>query len=184
MAILEQEKAQNEAKTERKKWKRITRLPVIVGLLSRAMAIAIWLITMVNLAGAQTQQEHVHHMAHTVMPFSMSKTYMFSKMTEQGGVMRVVTCEAGASDQVPLIQQHLQYEATQFQKGDFKAAPRQSCTAQLSPGLKELEAGAANQRSDLRGAPERWGDPLRDLGLASPDGNSSLVRRPVVRTWS
>jgi hypothetical protein len=124
--------------------KTITRLPVIVGLLSRAMATAIGLITMVNLAGAQTQQEHVHHMAHTVMPFSMSKTVHVFKMTEQGGVMRVITREAGASDQVPLIQQHLQHEATQFQKGDF-SDPAKLHGATM-PGLKELEAGAAKMK--------------------------------------
>jgi hypothetical protein len=109
--------------------KTITKLLVVIGL-----------ITMVNPTGAQTQQEHVHHMAHTVMPFAMSKTLHLFKMTEQGGVMQVVTREAGASDQVPLIQQHLQHEAAQFQKGDFSDPAKLHGVSM--PGLKELEAGA------------------------------------------
>jgi hypothetical protein len=39
---------------------------------------------------AQTTQEHVHSSAHTVMPFDMSKTVHIFRMTEQGGVQRVV----------------------------------------------------------------------------------------------
>ena len=34
---------------------------------------------------AQTRQEHIHQMAHGVMPFDMSKTVHIFKMTESGG---------------------------------------------------------------------------------------------------
>ena len=129
------------SKNGKEEMKAIIKLPVTVGLLWRAVVVVIGLMTMVNLAKAQTQQEHVHHMAHSVMPFAMSKTVHVFKMTEQGGVMQVVTREAGASEQIPLIQQHLQHEAAQFQKGDFSDPAKLHGAAM--PGLKELEAGAA-----------------------------------------
>lgn len=89
---------------------------------------------------AQTTQEHVHQMSHSVMPFDISQTLHIFKMTELGGVERVVTRDVGAADQIPLIQQHLKHEAEQFQKGNY------SDPAELHgpsmPGLKELQEGA------------------------------------------
>jgi hypothetical protein len=49
---------------------------------------------------AQTQQEHVHHMAHGVMPFEMSKTIHIFKMTESGGVQRFIVRDPGDTDQI------------------------------------------------------------------------------------
>jgi len=91
---------------------------------------------------AQTQQEHVHQMSHDVMPFEMSKTVHIFKMTEHGGVQRVVTRGAAAGDQVALIQQHLRHEAERFQKGDY-SDPARLHGADM-PGLKELQEGASN----------------------------------------
>jgi hypothetical protein len=91
---------------------------------------------------AQTQQEHVHQMSHDVMPFEMSKTLHIFKMTEQGGVERVVTRGAAENDQVALIQQHLQHEAERFQKGDY-SDPARLHGADM-PGLKELQEGTSN----------------------------------------
>jgi hypothetical protein len=91
-------------------------------------------------SSAQTQQEHVHRMSHAVMPFDVFKAVHIFKMTEQGGVERVVTREA-APEQVALIQQHLQHEAEQFQKGNY-SDPAKLHGADM-PGLKELEKGAS-----------------------------------------
>ena len=90
---------------------------------------------------AQTQQEHVHHMSHTVMPFEMSKTLHVFQMTDDGGILRVVTREAGAADQVGLIQQHLKHEAEEFQKGNF-GDPAKLHGASM-PGLDDIEKGVA-----------------------------------------
>jgi hypothetical protein len=91
---------------------------------------------------AETRQEHVHQMSHSVMPFDMAKTQHIFKMTEQGGVERVVTKGEGANDQVALIQQHLQQEAERFQIGDY-SDPAQLHGADM-PGLADLQKGAAN----------------------------------------
>ncbi|MGB5096986.1 MAG: hypothetical protein WBN82_03650, partial [Porticoccaceae bacterium] len=87
-----------------------------------------------QLLAQPSQQEHVHHMSHAVMPFDMSKTVHIFKMTEKGGVERVVTREAGEKDQVTLIQQHLKHEAEMFQKGDY-SDPAKLHGANM-PGLK------------------------------------------------
>ena len=72
-----------------------------------------------TLAGAQTKQEHVHQMGHGVMPFDLSKTTHIFRMTESGGVERVIVKDPTAQDQVVLIQRHLQHEAAAFQHGDY-----------------------------------------------------------------
>jgi hypothetical protein len=64
-----------------------------------------------TVALAQTKQEHVDHMGHSVMPFDLSKTTHIFRMTDSGGVERVVIKDATAKDRGPLIQQHLQHEA-------------------------------------------------------------------------
>jgi hypothetical protein len=90
---------------------------------------------------AQTRQEHVHEMAHSVMPFDISKAVHIFKMTESGGVQRVIAKDPNATDQIALIQQHLQHEAESFQHGDYRD-PAMLHGADM-PGLKELHAGAS-----------------------------------------
>ena len=90
---------------------------------------------------AESQQEYVHNMAHTVMPFDMSKTVHIFKMTESGGVQKVIAKDPGATDQITLIQQHLQHEAERLQQGDY-SDPAKLHGADM-PGLKDLQAGAS-----------------------------------------
>jgi hypothetical protein len=100
------------------------------------------LLLLLNCASAiaQTQQQHVHQMAPTVMPFDTSKTIHFFRMTESGGVERVVTKDSDAADQVALIQQHLQHEAARFQRGDYSDPA--ALHGATMPGLKELQSAA------------------------------------------
>ena len=92
-------------------------------------------------AGAQTQQQHVHDMAHGVMPFDTGKTLHVFRMTDLGGVERVIVREPANADQIPLVRQHLRKEAERFQRGDYRA-PATLHGASM-PGLRELERGAA-----------------------------------------
>jgi hypothetical protein len=105
------------------------------------LAISIAVLMLVN-GGviAQTQQQHVHDMSHGVMPFDLAKTVHVFKMTESGGVERVVVKDKGDADQVLLIQQHLREEARRFQRGDY-SDPAMLHGANM-PGLKELQRGA------------------------------------------
>jgi hypothetical protein len=90
---------------------------------------------------AQTQQQHVHDMSHGGMPFDVVKTVHIFKMTESGGVERVVAKDPGATDQILLIQQHLRHEAASFQRGDYSDPATLHGAAM--PGLKELQGGAS-----------------------------------------
>ncbi len=92
-------------------------------------------------ADGNTRQEQVHQMAHSVMPFDISKTVHIFKMTEFGGIQRVIVKDPDATDQVALIQQHLQHEARMFQQGNY-SDPKKLHGAEM-PGLKDLEAGAS-----------------------------------------
>lgn len=91
---------------------------------------------------AETTQEKVHQMAHSVMPFEISKTVHIFKMTEFGGIQQVIIKDPGDIDQVAFIQQHLQHEAYNFQHGDY-SDPAQLHGSHM-PGLKELQSGASS----------------------------------------
>jgi hypothetical protein len=94
---------------------------------------------------AQTLQEHVHAHGHEVMPFDLGKTVHVFRMTEDGGTqMVIVRGEAPQPEQVHLIQQHLQMEAAEFQKGNF--ADPTHLHGSTMPGLREMQEGAARMQ--------------------------------------
>jgi hypothetical protein len=95
------------------------------------------IISWAALAPAQTQQEHVHNSAHSVMPFDISKTLHIFRMTEHGGVQRVVIRDPSAEAQVPLIRQHLKHEAERFQNGNYSDPG--TLHGKDMPGLKDLQ---------------------------------------------
>jgi len=111
------------------------------GIIRLAKAVGILLLLSCSTTFAQTPQERVHQMAHSVMPFDMSKTVHIFKMTESGGVQRIIAKDSGDTDQITLIQQHLKHEAEKFQHGDY-SDPAMLHGADM-PGLKELEADAS-----------------------------------------
>lgn len=102
-----------------------------------AVAAAVWFGAPSG-ALAETPQERVHRMSHHVMPFEMAKTVHVFKMTEFGGVMRVVARDPQDAEQVALVRRHLKHEAERFQQGDY-ADPAKLHGADM-PGLAELQA--------------------------------------------
>jgi hypothetical protein len=117
-----------------------------------AYVVAILLLLSSSSLFAQTKQEHVHQMAHSVMPFDMSKTLHIFKMTESGGVQRVLARDPGDTDQIVLIQQHLMLEAERFQQGDYSDPA--SLHGVEMPGLKALRAGASAINISYAALPE------------------------------
>jgi hypothetical protein len=101
---------------------------------------------------AQPQQEHVHNMSPSVMPFDMAKTVHIFKMTESGGIQRVIVKNGSYTDQVRLIQQHFREEADRFQRGDY-SDPATLHGAEM-PGLKELQLGAQRVKVSYSNLPE------------------------------
>jgi len=116
-----------------------------------SQAFALLLILGCTVALAQTRQEHVHHMGQSVMPFDLTKTTHIFRMTDSGGVERVIVKDPTAQDQLALIQQHLQHEAEAFRRGDY-SDPASLHGADM-PGLKDLQAGAAHIRVSYSALP-------------------------------
>jgi hypothetical protein len=115
-------------------------------------ALAALLVFSLGRAIGQSQQEHVHHMAHNVMPFDITKTVHIFRMTESGGAQRVIVKDKEYADQIALIQQHLQAEASRFQHGDYSDPATLHGTDM--PGLKELERGAKRVNVSYVGLPD------------------------------
>jgi hypothetical protein len=109
-----------------------------------SQALALLLVLGCTVALAQTKQEHVHHIGQSVMPFDLAKTTHIFRMTDSGGVERVIVKDTTAEDQVALIQQHLQHEAEAFRHGDY-SDPASLHGADM-PGLRDLQAGATHIR--------------------------------------
>ena len=101
---------------------------------------------------AETRQEHVHHMAHGVMPFDISQTVHIFKMTESGGVQKVIAKDPAATDQIALIQRHLQHEAENFQQGNY-SDPAKLHGADMA-GLKDLQTGASRIKVSYAALPD------------------------------
>jgi hypothetical protein len=122
--------------------------------LQRALVSSLSLIVMFTGGSviAQTQQEHVHDMSHSVMTFDMAKTVHIFKMTESGGIQRVIVRDTSYADQVMLIQQHLREEASRFQHGDYSDPA--TLHGATMPGLKELQRGAKRVKVSYSNLPD------------------------------
>ena len=114
-------------------------------------AVALSVVLGCTVALAQTKQEHVHHTGPSVMPFDLTKTVHVFRMTDSGGVERVIIKDATAQAQVPFIQQHLRHEAEAFQRGDY-SDPASLHGADM-PGLKDLQAGSPHIRVSYSALP-------------------------------
>jgi hypothetical protein len=85
------------------------------------------------------------------MPFDLSQTVHVFRMTETGGIERVVAKDPSASEQIALVQRHLQHEAQLFQQGDFSDPA--ALHGEDMPGLRELRAGAARMKISYASLP-------------------------------
>jgi hypothetical protein len=90
-------------------------------------------------------------MGASVMPFDLAKTTHVFRMTDTGGVQRVIVKTASETDQIAMIQQHLKHEAEAFQRGEY-SDPAMLHGAGM-PGLKELQTGAKQIRVSYSALP-------------------------------
>ena len=82
------------------------------------------------------RQTMVHDMGSQVMPFNLGDTTHIFEMSETGGIQQVVANDPNDAEQITLIRQHLQYEATRFASGDFSDPT--SLHGNELPGIQEL----------------------------------------------
>lgn len=86
-------------------------------LLLQSSALGVCVVALASpLAIGQTQQEHLHQMGQTVMPFALDKTTHLFRMTDTGGIQSVVVKDAQGKERIALIRQHLRHEAEAFQE--------------------------------------------------------------------
>ena len=90
---------------------------------------------------ARSRQDMVHQIGGQVMPFDLNRTTHIFDMADTGGVQRVVVKDPNDTEQIALIQQHLQHEAMQFRGGNF--ADPATLHGMDMPGLQDLTAGAS-----------------------------------------
>lgn len=93
-----------------------------------------------------SRQVEVARRGAQVMPFDLNQTTHVFQRTENGGVQTVTANDPANNQQIALVQQHLQEEATKLKQGDF--ADPASIHGATMPGLAELRASAG--RIDVR----------------------------------
>jgi len=96
---------------------------------SRLLLVALFLFVGCDVGLAEGRQEHVHQRGPKVMPFDLNKTTHIFKMTVTGGIQRVIAKAPTDADQILLIQQHLQYEASGFRRAIIPIQP--PCMAKI-----------------------------------------------------
>jgi hypothetical protein len=103
-----------------------------------------------------------------VMPFDLERTTHIFEPRDDGGLQTVTADDPADAEQVRLIQEHLQAEAAQFQRGDFTDPA--SIHGASMPGLAALQAGAGRIQVTYTALPN--GGQIRyttaDAGLISP----------------
>src|SRR5262249_32554957 len=93
--------------------------------------------------GAQsTRQEEVATKGAQVMPFDLEQTMHVFQPLEDGGLQTVTAKDPAHSQQIALIQAHLQEEAAKFRQGDFSDPAK--IHGEDMPGLAALRAGAGH----------------------------------------
>ncbi len=102
------------------------------------------LLMATSVSAAQTTQQRIHRRSHLVMPFDMSRTLHIFRMTETGGIEKVIARDPRDTTQIRLVRQHLRLEAGKFQHGDY-SDPARLHGADM-PGLRALHANAARIR--------------------------------------
>jgi len=94
-----------------------------------------------------TTQVMIHDMGDHVMPFELNRTTHIFEMTENGGIQQVIVDNPDDSEQIALIQQHLQHEMVLFSAGDF--SDPSSLHSNEMPGVRELSAEAAKIKMEF-----------------------------------
>lgn len=109
-------------------------------------------ILMRDRGDAPSRQDLVAERGAAVMPFDLDRTTHTFRKTETGGVQTVTINDPSDSDQVPLIRDHLEGEASLFARGNF-SDPVSIHGADM-PGVRELAAASGRVTIDYRELPD------------------------------
>jgi hypothetical protein len=119
-----------------------TRLAFLIGgCLLIGILITLGVLAATGMLTRANRQAMIHEQGGAIMPFDLDRTTHVFKITEIGGIETVIAKDAADSEQIALIQQHLQHEVLRFRDGDFDDPAAIHGTGM--PGLAQLAAGAA-----------------------------------------
>lgn len=118
--------------------------------------LALLIATSVSIVYAQSpaspaRLDEVAERGSHVMPFHLEKTQHVFNKTEHGGIQQVIAKDAGDSEQIALIRQHLADISERFKQGDFSKQRR--IHGDDMPGLAELSSQYRSVRFDYRELP-------------------------------
>lgn len=112
-----------------------------VAIITVVMIIAGFYLYSNNQTTLAARQNMIHEGGSHVMPFDLSKTTHVFKKTENGGIQQVIAKDKKDTDQISMIQMHLQMEAQAFQEGDFSDPTK--LHGEDMPGVKELSSNSS-----------------------------------------
>jgi len=90
----------------------------------------------------QLRHAHIAARGAQVMPFNLEETTHIFKPLPEGGLQTVVSDNPADTQQIALIQTHLQSESEKFSSGDFSDPA--AIHGDAMPGLSELAEGYQN----------------------------------------
>jgi hypothetical protein len=93
-----------------------------------------------GMLAARSRQDEVAARGAQVMPFDLNQTTHVFQELPDGGLQIVTASDPANTEQIVLIQAHLQEEAIKFRRGDFRDPA--TIHGQDMPGLADLKAGA------------------------------------------
>jgi hypothetical protein len=118
-----------------------TRLALLIGgCLLIGILTTLGVLAATGMLTSANRQAMIHAQGSAVMPFDLDRTTHVFKTTDTGGIEMVIVKDPADSQQIALIQQHLEHETMRFREGDF--GDPASIHGRGMPGLAELAAGA------------------------------------------
>jgi hypothetical protein len=129
----------NTANARSKTLPKITLLIALLVVLTVGVTIGILYST--GMLAARSRQAEVAARGAQVMPFDLEQTTHVFQQLPDGGLQTVTAKDVANTQQIALIQAHLQEEAVKFRRGDF--GDPATIHGQDMPGLTDLKAGVA-----------------------------------------
>jgi hypothetical protein len=105
-----------------------------------AAIVTIGILYRSGMLGGRSRQAEVAARGAQVMPFDLEQTTHVFQQLPDGGLQTVTAKDPANTEQIALIQAHLQEEAVRFRRGDF--GDPATIHGQDMPGLADLKAGA------------------------------------------
>lgn len=112
---------------------------IVFGTVAITVLATLVILSAIRFLSFRTRQAAVAVRGTQVMPFDLEQTTHVFQQRADGGIQTVTANDPSDSEQIALIQAHLQEETAKFRQGDF-SDPAKIHGPEM-PGLAELRAG-------------------------------------------